>query len=98
MEMFGTSTVYVILSFFWMDHVKGFTFSEITAAVRSSYSSTSRKRRRIPTTCCEEKPSWLDDAIGGIPAGEEEMDSYRDGIDLQPGIAGFAVEIGRAHV
>ena len=34
----------------------------------------------------------MDDAMEGIPSGEDDAESYKNKIDLKPGIAGFAVD------
>ncbi|MGK3736530.1 MAG: hypothetical protein ACI8RD_005076 [Bacillariaceae sp.] len=89
MAMFNiTSSIFlIIISFYWLDHVKGFTVSGIS---RSSLCQI-----RPTTTYLHEKPSWLDDAMEGIdkPSGKDDVNNNKNEIqNLQPGIAGFAVD------
>lgn len=50
------------------------------------------EKKRGTSTFLNEKRGWLDDAMEGIPSGEFDAESYRNGTDLQSGIAGFSVD------
>jgi len=48
--------------------------------------------RKLSSTRLHEKPGWLDDAMEGIPSGGFDAESYRNGVVLKSGIAGFSVD------
>ena len=88
-----TSIFLIITVFYWLDHVKGFTVSGTIRTVIDSGRYFSCQILVRPTTYLGEKPSWLDNAMEGIDKGGEDTNSNKNEIqDLQPGIAGFAVD------
>ena len=57
-----------------------------------SLSNKSNAKRKNLATRRDEKPTWLDDAMKGLPSEEFDAETYKKGINLQPGIAGFSVD------
>lgn len=96
--------MFLFVALFVLDFAQGFTCSTTRSATtcRSpisnspsrAHSSDVEKRRRL-STYLREKPGWLDDAIGGMSSGDDggfDEESYKKGIQLKPGIAGFSVD------
>mmetsp|Transcript_12359 Transcript_12359/g.25527 ORF Transcript_12359/g.25527 Transcript_12359/m.25527 type:complete len:369 (-) Transcript_12359:1211-2317(-) len=83
MRAFNNASIFVLVSSLWMNSARGFTTSPVATTTSTSNPCTSITR-------LDEKPGWLDDAMEGIPSGEFDAESYRKGIDLKSGIAGFS--------
>ena len=87
MQTFKNASILLLVSALWVDYARGFTSSKIH---QCSTNNSCRERAR-GSTHLEEKPGWLDDAMEGIPSEEEfDLEQYRNGVILQPGIAGFS--------
>ena len=83
MQAFNNASIFVLVSSLWMNSARGFTTSPVATTTSTSNPCTSITR-------LDEKPGWLDDAMEGIPSGEFDAESYKKGIDLKSGIAGFS--------
>mmetsp|Transcript_5155 Transcript_5155/g.15005 ORF Transcript_5155/g.15005 Transcript_5155/m.15005 type:complete len:400 (-) Transcript_5155:388-1587(-) len=90
-----------VLFLLCLDFAVGFTsFVSTTIGSTSKNKYSPRVKRpssftyvnRKVSTSCREKPSWLDDAMKGIPSDDFDAESYKGGIELQPGIAGFSID------
>ncbi len=87
MQTFKNTSILLLVSSLWVDYARGFTSSKIH---RCSPSNSCQERPRRSTRR-DEKPGWLDDAMEGTPSEEEfDVQTYRNGVVLQPGIAGFS--------
>lgn len=92
MQTLKNASILLSVSSLWMDSARGFTSSPVTTySINDSCVFRSEKKRR-PSTRCNEKPGWLDDAMKGIPSGEFDLETYKNGVVLQSGIAGFSVD------
>eukprot|EP00536_Pseudo-nitzschia_multiseries_P013374 jgi/Psemu1/290824/fgenesh1_pg.569_\ len=90
-----------VLSLLCLDSTMGFTSFTLTT-IGSANENKCSSRMKQPSsfsnlnskslTSCREKPSWLDDAMEGIPSEDFDAESYKNGIDLKPGIAGFSID------
>jgi len=100
--------LFLSLFFFGLNSAKGFTISTTRTTTRIASKSEHSPMKQLslllpplankrpkPSICCKEKPSWLDDAMegsGSIPSEEYDVESYKNRINLRPGIAGFSVD------
>jgi len=90
MKTFKHSSIFLCFILLLLSSARGFTSSTVSTNLIVSTLHTERVRES--TTRRDEKPGWLDDAMEGIPSGEFDAESYENGINLQPGIAGFSVD------
>lgn len=82
MQSFNISSIYVLVFLTLLDSVIGFTSPSVRVK---------DQRKKLPTRRYE-KPSWLDDAMEGIPSEGLDPENYKNGISLERGIAGFSVD------
>ena len=104
MQTFKTSLNLCVVSLLSIDSARAFTSSSSVGTRNANVIHSSctmapfhpEKRKRSCThtsTRRDEKPGWLDDAMEGIPSeGDFDAETYKKGIDLQSGIAGFSVD------
>ena len=90
MQIFKEYCVYLLVYASLTEFVKGFTFSSFKTT-EIQHSNAQLQENRLATRL-NEKPGWLEDAMEGIPSGEFDAESYKNAMQLKPGIAGFSVD------
>ncbi len=88
----NNASIFLLVSSLWMETTRGFTSSSMVTTSMSKANALHSETRNQSNTRRHEKPGWLDDAMEGIPSGEFDAESYRNGVVLKSGIGGFSVD------